>query len=668
MEELTISICGNPNSGKTTLFNALTGARQKTGNWPGVTVEKKEGIFESNGKRVKVLDLPGIYSLSTYSLDERIARDFLITGKPDLNIIIIDATNLERNLYLVIELLEMGVNCILALNMMDMVRKRGTKIGTKKLSNVLGIPVVPIVATKKEGIGELVQSIFHSQGKDIPPLKINYGGVMEEAIDKISEMIDRVRPSQCDVPSRWMAIKLLEADPQVRSWVEEISGSKEVISAAQKEASKLEKQIGEDIETYLIERRYGFISGLVKECVSKPKTIGEKLSFSDKIDKIVINKWLGIPLFLLFMWVTFKLVFGLGNPIADQIDALFGYLGEGAKKALGENWFSSLISNGIIAGIGSVLVFLPNIMLLFFVIGFLEDCGYMARAAFVMDRLMHVLGLHGKSFIPMMLGFGCNIPGIMACRTLESEKDRLLTILINPFMSCSARLPIYVLFAGTFFPKHAGTVIFILYALGIVIAICTAIIFKNIFFKVEGAPLIMELPPYRMPTLKTVLINMWNRSAMFLKKAGTIIFGGVCLIWLLSSMPPGVKYASSKSWIGYLGNFFAPIFRPAGFGFWQAAVALIFGVLAKEIVVGALGTLYGVEEEGLSKILPKYFTKLSAFSFMVMSLLYVPCIASIGVIKSETNSWRWTSLAVCWSLFVGWVSAILFYQIGRMFV
>ncbi|MDL1969988.1 MAG: ferrous iron transport protein B [Candidatus Desulfofervidaceae bacterium] len=667
MDKMVICLGGNPNAGKTTVFNNLTGAHQKVGNWPGVTVEKKEGEFVYQQKKIWVVDLPGTYSLTAYSIDERIARDFLIRDHPDVTVVIVDATNLERNLYLAIELLELGANVVIDLNMMDMVRQKGWQIDVNKLSQLLGVPVVPTIASKSEGMEQLKQAILTAATKGSLPFKIDYGADVEKVLDEITVLINQHKDGSLNVSARWLAIKLLENDTQVKNWLQNLTRGREIITKATSMSQALQQKLGEDVETYLIERRYGFISGLVKECVQKPMGVEEKLTLSDKIDKIVINRWLGIPLFFFFMWITFKLVFNVGAPFADYIDSAFGWLGETTKHLLGENWLSSLISDGIIAGVGGVLVFLPNIIILFLAIGFLEDCGYMARAAFVMDRFMHALGLHGKSFIPMILGFGCNIPGIMACRTLESRKDRLLTILINPFMSCSARLPVYILFAGAFFPQHASLVIFIMYILGILVAIFTGLLFKNLFFKGEVAPLIMELPPYRMPTLKTVLIHMWERSFMFVKKAGTIIATGVVLVWFLSSMPPGVEYASGQSWIGHLGKFFAPFFKPAGFGFWQAAVALIFGILAKEVVVGTLGTLYGVEEEGLNKVLPTYFSKLSAFSFMVMSLLYIPCIASIGVIKQETNSWKWTALAVGWSLFVGWTMAVLFYQIGRIF-
>ncbi len=668
MNELIISICGNPNSGKSTLFNALTGSNQKTGNWPGVTVERKEGLFNCNGKEIKIIDLPGSYSLSAYSVDEQITRDFLLSGESDLNIIVIDSINLDRNLYLAIELLEIQSNCVLVLNMMDMVNKLEIKIDVERLSKILKVPVIPTVATAKEGINKLVQFLCeYKKEQRFPTLEIDYGPVVENAICKVTEILDKAISFQYHLPCRWIAIKIFEEDHQVISWIKKIL-YKDIFEELQKEIFRLKDHIKQDLKSYFIEKRYDFISELIKKCVFKPKEVSERLNLSDKIDKIILNKWLGIPLFLFFMWIMFKLTFSIGNIFSDQIDLIFSTLANWIKNFLGEGWLSSLISDGIISGVGSVLVFLPNIMILFIIIGLLEDCGYMARAAFVMDRFMHMLGLHGKSFIPMILGFGCNIPGVMACRTLESEKDRILTIIINPFMSCSARLPIYILFAGTFFSKHAGTVIFMIYVLGIGIAILTAILFNNIFFKTKVAPLIMELPPYRIPTFKGILINMWMRSIAFLKKAGTIIFIGVCLVWFLSSMPPGIEYASSNSWIGYIGNFFAPIFKPAGFGFWQAAVALIFGILAKEIVVGTLGTLYGVKETYLNTILTKYFTQLSAFSFMIMSLLYIPCIASIGVIKSETNSWKWTVLAIFWSFFIGWSTAVIFYQIAIKFL
>jgi ferrous iron transport protein B len=664
MKPITIALAGNPNSGKTTVFNALTGSHQRTGNWPGVTVERKEGEYRLGDIRVNVVDLPGSYGLSAYSIDERIARDYLVTENPDVVVTIVDASNLERNLYLVIQLLELGQNVVVCLNMMDLARKSGMEIDPERLSELLGVPVVPTVAHKGEGIEELRKVISESaEGGDSKrsPRAVNYGEELEETIGEIERILS---PVETPYPLRFMAIKLLEDDPDMGELLTD--GMRREIGQI---LSDLEKKLGEDPETLIAERRYGFIHGLVRECLRRRPSLEGKITFSDRLDKIVTNRFLGIPIFLLFMWLTFQLVFRLGNPIADLVDAGFGWLGGWSGSVLesigAPVWLRSLISDGLIAGVGSVLVFLPNILLLFLIFAFLEDSGYMARAAFVMDRVMHALGLHGKSFIPMLLGFGCNVPAIMGTRILESRKDRILTILVNPLMSCSARLPIYTLFAGIFFARHQGLVVFSLYLMGIILAILVARIFKSLFFKEEVAPFIMELPPYRMPIPKNVLFLMWTRSSMFLRKAGTVILAGVILIWLLAYLPPGVEYGSAQSLIGRLGHVFAPMLAPSGFGFWQAAVALIFGIIAKEVVVGTLGTLYGGEEH-LSTALAGSFTPLSAYAFMVMSLIYIPCIATIAVIKREAG-WRWTGLAVGYSLMLGWLVAVIVYQVGRAF-
>jgi ferrous iron transport protein B len=662
MKKTMIALAGNPNSGKTTVFNSMTGGRQHVGNWPGVTVEKKEGIFSHDTHEITVVDLPGIYSLTAYSMDERIARDFLLKEKPNAVVVVIDASNLERNLYLVTQLLELGSNVILDLNMMDMIWSKGLDIDTSKLSAVLGVPVIETVAHKGKGIELLKQAIIEISGKKADSFKINYDQDIEEQIETLQNAI-----TLPGYPSRWVAIKLLEGDAEILKRVKD-SNAESVVLESQ---AKLERHLGYDLETALVERRYAFLSGLVKESTRKTLDLMDRLDISDRIDRILVNRYLGIPIFLAMMWLVFQLVFTLGAPLADGIDSFMFWFGEAASSGItgmkGPQWLSSLLSDGIIGGVGSVLVFLPNIMLLFLAIAILEASGYMARGAFVMDRFMHALGLHGKSFIPMLLGFGCNIPGIMATRTLESEKDRILTILVNPLMSCSARLPIYVLFAGAFFSRNQGLVIFSLYLMGIILAVVVARIFKGVFFKGEVAPLIMELPPYRLPTIKGVLIHMWERSSLFLRKAGTIIFLGVVLIWFLASLPLGVEYASEQSVIGKLGLLFAPLLKPAGFGSWQAGVALLFGVLAKEVVVGTLGTLYGVQEAGLTSVIQTEFTALSAYAFMVMALVYIPCIAAIATIKRETD-WKWTGLAVGYSLVLGWGLAVLIYQIGALFM
>ncbi len=669
-KKIKIALAGNPNSGKTTIFNNLTGSRQHVGNWPGVTVEKKDGTFTYEGIEMKVVDLPGIYSLASHSLDEKIARDFLIEEKPDVVVAIIDSSNLERNLYLAVQLLELGVNLILDLNMIDIIENKGIKIDIKELSRVMSIPVIKTAANKGKGIDNLksaVKDIYDRREKNT--FEIDYGNDLENEIRNLSRFLGE-KKILSRYSLRWLVLKLLEQDENILAKIKGLPEEKEVEKKVFESIAKLEKHFGYDVETAIVERRYAFLRGLAKECCHKIMGIRERKEITDRIDQIVTNKFLGIPIFLGLMWLTFQLVFTFGAPLAALIDSFFGWLG--GIVSLGMNvlaapaWISSLLVDGIIGGVGSVLIFLPNILLLFLIISILEGSGYMARAAFIMDRVMHTMGLHGKSFIPMMLGFGCNIPGIMAARTLESEKDRILTILVNPLMSCSARLPIYTLFAGAFFAKHQGLVVFSLYFMGIVLAIVVARIFKSIFFKQEVAPLIMELPPYRLPQVKSVLIHMWEKGSLFLKKAGTIIFVGVIFIWLLASLPAGVEYASKESLIGKLGSLLAPLFSLAGFGTWQAAVSLLFGIVAKEIVVGTLGTLYGVEGMGLKNVILQQFTPLSAYAFMAMSLIYIPCIAAIATIKKETN-WKWTALAVGYSLILGWVVAVLIYQIGSLF-
>ena len=669
-----IALAGNPNSGKTTIFNALTGARQKVGNWPGVTVERKEGKAKLGDTEVTVVDLPGIYSLTANSIDERIARDFLLKERPFLVAVVLDASNLERNLYLPLQLMELGVSrLVLICNMMDQARAKGMEIDTEGLSRVLSVPIVPTVANKGVGIERLKEVLASEVAKkrDIPTCPLRYGESVEEAINELEGLIEKHETLSQRYPPRWLAIKLLEGDQEYLARLEEGNPTGgEILAHLTMLRDKLEDRIGYDLETALVERRYGYIKGLMSEFVKKKWDWAERLSVSDKIDRVVTNRFLGIPIFLVLMWITFKLTFSVGGPIADLIDGFFGYLGEHAAALIasvhGPEWLASLISDGIIGGVGSVLVFFPNIFILFLVIAVLEDSGYMARGAFVMDRFMHAMGLHGKSFIPMVLGFGCNIPGIMATRTMENEKDRILTILVNPLMSCSARLPVYVLFAGALFAHHQGTVIFSIYMLGIVLAIVLARVFKTLFFKGEPAPLVMELPPYRLPTWKGVFLLAWQRSAIFVKKAGTIIFAAVVLVWFLAHIPTGVEYASQQTLIGRLGTVLAPIMKPAGFGFWQAAVALFFGVLAKEVVVGTLGTLYYTEGEKLGAVIAQHFTPLTGYAFMVMTLIYIPCIASIGAIKRETNSWKWTGFAVGYSLVLGWVLAVLVYQGGRL--
>lgn len=678
---VVIALAGNPNAGKTSLFNDITGARQHVGNWPGVTVEKKEGHAVHGGQDIRVVDLPGTYGLGAYSEDERIARDYVLSRQADVIIDVVDATNLERNLYLTVQLLEMGAPVVVALNMVDEARQRGIRLDADKLSRLLGVPVVETVATRNQGVGELLDRALQvaeerkapgdgreAAGRDRPAVR--YGEEIERELGRLAEMIAAIPALARGYDPRWLALKLLEGDAEITREVPARPGAAELLREAQSAAERVARLRGEDTEAVLIDRRYGFIAGLVREVLSRSRTVEQRLSLSDRIDRVVLNRYLGLPILLLAMAAMFQFTFAVSDPLVGWVEAASAWLGSGTSSALvavaAPAWLASLLVDGVLGGLGSVLVFLPPIFTLFLAISILEDSGYMARAAYIMDRFMHTLGLHGKSFIPMLIGFGCNVPAIMATRTLENRKDRLVTILINPLMSCSARLPVYVLFAGTFFAARQGLVIFSLYLLGVVLAIVMGRLFKTYLFRGETSHFVMELPPYRLPTLRSTLVHMWERGSAFVRKAGTVIVGVVVLVWALSSLPWGVEYASGSSLLGRLGGLVAPVLAPAGFGTWEAAAALMFGLLAKEVVVGTLGVVYGTGEEGLAGAVRAHFTPLSAYAFMVMALVYVPCVATIAAIRRETNSWGWAAFAVGYSLALGWVMAVLIYQLGRL--
>jgi ferrous iron transport protein B len=661
--EILVALAGNPNVGKTTIFNALTGSHQHVGNWPGVTVEKKEGYFVHKGTRVKVVDLPGIYGLTAYSIDERIARDFLINDKPNVVVAILDATNIERNLLLILELMEMELNMVIDLNLVDEARKIGMEIDTEGLSKFLGVPVVETVAVKKQGIEDLKDTILKATENKSNAI-IKYPRDFEEYVEFIE---NELQGYNFEYPARWLAIKLLEQDPEITEMVKTRLGEKwEKLNAELlKISSMLEKRYNDDPSVVVPQIRYRLAHDIAKKFVKK--RMKEKVTLTDKLDRIFASRIFGIPIFLGLMWLTFQLTFSVGGIFADWIDAFFGWLSETSAAYLAShgvsNMIVSLVSDGIIGGVGTVLVFLPNIFLLFLAISFMEDIGYMARVVFIMDRIMNAIGLHGKSFIPMMLGFGCNVPAIMATRTIESEADRKVTILVNPLMSCSARLPIYMLFTSLFFQKNQGLVILSIYLIGIALAIILAKLFKTLFFKDETTPLVMEIPPYRIPSAKNVFGEATRRSAIFLKKAGTIIFAATLIIWVLASFPSGVEYGGENSIAGIIGKAIAPILKPAGFGFWQAGVALLFGTLAKETVVGTLGTLFGGNLDALKNL----FTPLSAYSFMIFSLIYIPCIATIGVIKREIG-WKWALFTLIYLPILAYVVSVLVYQIGRAFI
>jgi ferrous iron transport protein B len=547
-KRLTIALAGNPNSGKTTIFNNITGTRQKVGNWPGVTVAKKEGTITKYGYELKIIDLPGTYSLTPFSIEEIIARNYILDERPDVVIDIIDASNLERSLYLATQLREIDCRVVFALNMADLARSRGLKINAEKLSELLNVPVVFTVGNKNEGIDTLIKQTIELAETNIEVPKkrnVKYSKDIEESIAKLLQFIKDKTDGNLPYNIRWTAIKLLEDDKIIKERLVEKAGavSTEILQVAESLRKHLLNRFDEDPQIVTTDERYGFIAGIIKE-VQTASTL-QRIDISRNIDLVLTNRFIGFPIFIFFIWAMFQLTFTLGDYPVQWIEAGVSWLSETLDGILPGGLFKDLLLDGVIAGVGSVIVFLPNILILFFCIALFEDTGYMARSAFLMDKIMHLIGLHGKSFIPMLMGFGCNVPAIMATRTLESEKDRILTILITPFMSCSAKLPVYVILAGAFFGVRAGTVIFALYILGIVLSILTGRLFRSTLLKGVDAPFVMELPPYRVPMFKSLIIHMWDRSKIFLKRMGKIILIGSIIIWALSAFPRNIQYSKN---------------------------------------------------------------------------------------------------------------------------
>ncbi len=721
MKQLTIALAGNPNSGKTTIFNNLTGARQKVGNWPGVTVEKKEGRLKRNGYDLNIVDLPGTYSLTPFSMEEIAARDFILNEKPDVVVNIIDAANLERSLYLAMQIMELDRPVVFVLNMADLAKSKGMTINAEKLSELLDLPVIFTVANRGRGIDTLIDAAV-KEAESFPDGKIGrkviYNREIDAMISELKKELDINFKELIVYPNRWTAIKLLENDKVVKETLKRISESRSaaILQLTEEYRTRIEDFFQDDPEIVLTDECYGFIAGVVKETllVSSRK----KADISRNIDLVLTNRFLGLPIFIFFIWLMFQLTFSLGAYPTDWINSGVSLLSSFIGAMLPNGLFKDLILNGIIAGIGSVIIFLPNILILFFCIALFEDTGYMARAAFLMDRIMHVIGLHGKSFIPMLMGFGCNVPAIMATRTLESRKDRILTILITPFMSCSARLPVYIILAGTFFGKRAGTVIFSLYLIGILVSVASGRLLRATLLKGADAPFVMELPPYRVPMFKSLMIHMWDRSKMFLKKMGGVILIGSIVIWVLFTFPRNVNlsrdYAktinnikielsseisssqnqalkqklenqarmeiaeikkkreqekASHSYIGRIGKAIEPFFKPVGMS-WRSGVALIAGFVAKEVVVSTIGVLYGVGDKNDSKALKNALinsgmTGLSALSMMIFVLLYIPCIATVTAIWKET-SLNWALFTLFYTTIVAWSASFLVYQSGLL--
>ena len=683
-KKITIALAGNPNSGKTTIFNMLTGARQRVANYPGVTVEIKEGKCTFGDYEMTFVDLPGTYSLAAYSEEELIARNFIIDRKCDVVVHIIDSANIERNLYLTTQLLEMNVPLVLAFNMSDIAKQKGLVFDIEKLSELLHAPIVPTVGRKDRGRGELLEAIVkvaRSEHADTSHL-VHYGSEIEEELAKIESLIDAEKHELAQkYGKRWLAVKLLERDSEVTEKVSE----KELIDAIAPSVAHIESIFKDRPEIVTADRRYGFISGACTETIKT--TVEARHNISDTIDAVVIHKVFGLPIFLLFMYIVFFLTFKLGAyPMAGLewfFDSVAGWLNQ-AWPVDSLAWLKSLLIDGVIAGVGGVLVFLPNILLLFLGIAFLEDTGYMARAAFVMDRIMHKMGLHGKSFIPMLIGFGCSIPAIMATRILENRRNRLTTIMIIPLMSCGARLTIYALIIPAFFPAHLqGPMLWIIYIIGIVLAVIAARLLRNTLFKGETMPFVMELPPYRLPTARAVLIHMWQRAWMYLKKAGTIILAISIILWALMSYPKpsaeSLKELTDEqaqqteleySVIGRFGKAIEPVLKPLGFD-WKIGTALIGATAAKEVFVSQLGIIYAVgdaEEHSatLGDKLKKVYTPLTGFCIMLFCLIYAPCVMTLAITRVETRSWRWPIFQFTYLTVLAYILTLFAYQLGRL--
>lgn len=660
-----VGLAGNPNSGKTTLFNALTGSNHQVGNWAGVTVEKKEGRFSFTGKQVHLVDMPGTYSLSPYSLEERVASSYLVEATPDVIINIVDASSLERNLYLSIQLMEMKVPMVVALNMMDEAERKGIKVDIGKLSERLGVPVVPITAVKSEGLDKLIGTVLDvAEGKILTkPSEVDYGQSLEMKMAAVGDAIDG-----CEyhgMPSRWVALKVMENDEAV---VADIGRHRTIPVGL-----TCDDGTCDDMTVEIANARYLWIEALLRQCATIPDTGYDQ--FSDKVDRLLLNKYVGIPVFMAVMFMVFQLTFSLGGVFADILDVFFNEtLAEGLSALLVAvqvaPWMQSLVIDGILGGVGGILTFVPNIAIMFLLISVLEDSGYMARAALLMDRVMTAVGLNGRHFIPLIIGFGCNVPGIMSTRTLEDPRERMIAILINPFMSCSARLPVYVLFSSVFFPGVESVVTFSLYLLGIFIALLAALVLRHTVLKTERQPFIMELPPYRFPSVKSLGLHVWDKVQGYLVKAGTVILGASVFLWFVLNFNMTGMSDLTSSFGASIGRIFAPLLSPMGSGTWQAALSLLAGVAAKEIVVANMLIVYGLEDTAtaaqLGTVLAGVFSQLSAYAFMVFVLLYTPCVGVIGVIRRETGSWGWTWFSVFYQLFVAWGVAVVIYQVGRL--
>ena len=689
---INVALVGNPNSGKTSIFNALANQNEHVGNYSGVTVGAKCGSFNYKGYRINLTDLPGTYSIAAYTPEEIYVRRHLFEQIPDVIINAVVASNLERNLYLTTELIDMNLRTVVALNMYDELLASGAEIDYEHLGAMMGIPMIPTVAKNSQGLDKLLDTIielFEGNNKTIRHIHINYGNIIEEQIAPLSAEIHKAEDLPQQFSVRYWALKLLEGDKEASEELKNCMELPRWKHIAKNSARKIESQMGVDVETAMNGAKYGFINGALQETYKPGNKDTQKKT--RRIDRLVANRWLGFPIFILVMWIMFSSVFMLGAYPQEWIDSLFGWLGEVAGRLIPDGAVQDLVVNGIIGGVGSVAVFIPQILILYLFISLMEDSGYMARAAFIMDRLMHKMGLHGKSFIPMLMGFGCNVPAIMATRTIESRSSRMITILVTPFMSCSARLPVLVLFAGAFFPEHAALVLLGLYLLGIIVAIVTARLLRLVKYSKDETPFVMELPPYRWPTLRATLRHMWEKCAQYIKKIGTVILLSTIVIWFLSYYPRPVESTEQKamitdcrgevgspgdegginenSFIAWIGHTVEPVLAPLGQN-WRSSIALITSIPAKELVVSTLGVLYSSDsEESIQQDLRSSgdFTPRSAAAFMVFILLFFPCIATIAAIADETGSRKWALFSIIYNTAVAWIAGYIVYTIGGLF-
>ena len=713
---INVALVGNPNCGKTSLFNIASGAHEHVGNYSGVTVDAKEGFFDFQGYHFRIVDLPGTYSLSAYTPEEIYVRKHIIDETPDVIINVVDASNLERNFYLTTQLIDMNVRMVIALNMYDELEASGNKLDYLKLSQLFGVPMVPTVCRKGEGVDKLFHVIIgiyegsdfltqkkaeirtevledlrdwhetyvpdhkfgsHSEEEHIRPrgifrhIHINHGPELERSIQAVKKLISVNEQIRHKYSTRFLAIKLLEDDKDIELFVETLPNGGEILALRDKEVQRIYNVMNEDSEQAITDAKYGFITGALKETFTDNHM--EKEQTTRVIDSIVTHRIWGYPIFFLFLYIMFEGTFVLGDYPMQGIEWLVDQLGNLIRNNMAEGPLKDMLVDGIIGGVGGVIVFLPNILILYFFISVMEDSGYMARAAFIMDKIMHRMGLHGKSFIPLIMGFGCNVPAIMASRTIEDRKCRLITMLVNPLMSCSARLPIYLVMVGAFFPNQASFVLLCIYATGIILAVLMARLFSKFLVKGDDAPFVMELPPYRMPTTKSILRHTWEKGAQYLKKMGGIIMIASIIIWFLGYYPQHDAYETvaeqqENSYIGQIGKAVEPVIEPLGFD-WKLGIGLISGVGAKELVVSTLGVLYTNEEDvenvNLSNRIP--ITPLAALAYMLFVLIYFPCIATLAAIKQESGSWKWALFAAVYTTVLAWVVSFAIYQIGGLF-